>query len=136
MKGEDLSVEEAGSTVFAGSLRDLPLAPAGDHTGTEKRIVFGPGRFWEDYVARFFSVDPGISTPFHAHDWPHYVLITGGSAKGKIMGQEYELEAGSWAFVPENTEHCFDNVGRDKLTFLCIVPKKGDLYWQGEAGSC
>ena len=85
MKGEDLSVEEAGSTVFAGSLRDLPLAPAGDHAGTEKRIVFGPGRFWDDYVARFFSVAPGISTPFHAHDWPHYVLITGGSAKGKIM---------------------------------------------------
>ncbi len=115
--------------VYAGRLEDLPVIQANDHGETEKRIVFGPGRFWDDYVARFFTTGPGSTTPFHAHDWPHYILILEGSAKGLIMGQEVEISAGSWAFVPPNTEHSFENTGSGNLKFICIVPKKGDLYW-------
>ena len=53
-----------------------------------------------------------------------------------IMGKLYELSAGSWAHVPPNTEHFFENTGEGKLSFICIVPKEGDLYWLDQKGSC
>lgn len=129
-------MDEATQKVFAGRLEDLPVIPTEDHGGTEKRVVFGPGQFWDDYVARYFTTAPGAKTPFHAHDWPHYVLITEGSARGMIMGKVYELSAGSWAHVPPNTEHFFENTGEGNLSFICIVPKEGDLYWLDQQGSC
>jgi quercetin dioxygenase-like cupin family protein len=122
--------------ILAGKLEDLPVLAMGDQGGTEKRIVFGPGRFWDDYVARFFTTHPGSSTPFHEHDWPHYILILEGNARAVIVGNSYELSAGSWAYVPPNTEHVFQNTGEGPLKFICIVPKKGDTYWIDNKGSC
>jgi quercetin dioxygenase-like cupin family protein len=129
-------VDADENLVYAGRLEDLPVIPTEDHGGAEKRIVFGPGRFWEDYVARLFTIRQGATTPFHAHDWPHYVLILEGTAKGMIMGQAIDLSAGSWAFVPPNTDHFFENAGSGDLKFICIVPKKGDTYWLDSKGSC
>jgi len=123
-------------TVYAGRLEDLPVIPAPDHGGTEKRVVFGPDKFWDDYVMRHFSIEVGAKSPFHAHDWPHYVVILEGSAKAMIMGKTWDLSAGSWAYVPQDTEHFFENVGKTGLKFLCIVPKKGDMYWMDGKGSC
>lgn len=121
---------------FSGRLEDLPVIPTDDHGGTEKRVVFGPGQFWEDYVVRFFSTPRGGTSPFHSHDWPHYVLVLEGKAKARIMGQDHELSSGSWAFVPPNTEHVFENTGEGPLKFICIVPKEGDLYWMDGKGGC
>ena len=123
-------------TIYVGRFEDLPVIPAADHAGTEKRVVFGPTNFWEDHVMRHFSIEAGAKSPFHAHDWPHYVVILEGSAKAQIMGKTYDLSVGSWAYVPSDTEHFFENVGETGLKFLCIVPKKGDTYWQDNKGSC
>ncbi len=129
-------MEANDDTILAGRFEDLQVFPADDHSGTEKRVVFGPGLFWDDYVMRHFSIDAGAKSPFHSHDWPHYVVILEGSAKAVIMGKTWELSAGSWAFVPQDTEHFFENVGETNLKFLCIVPKKGDTYWMDGKGSC
>lgn len=114
--------------VFAGRLDDLPVIPAPDHGGTEKRVVFCPGRFWNGYVMRYFSTKAGEKTPFHTHDWPHYVVVLEGSARALIMGKTWDLSAGSWAYVPANTEHFFENAGVTTLKFLCTVPEHGDPY--------
>jgi quercetin dioxygenase-like cupin family protein len=129
-------MDESAAGIFAGRLEDLPVILAEDHGGTEKRVVFGPDRFWEDHVVRFFTTAEGERSPFHAHDWPHYVLILEGTADGMIMGKVYGLSAGSWAYVPPNTEHYFQNTGKGPLKFICIVPKEGDLYWLDQKGSC
>ena len=44
---------------FAGKLEDLPeLKAFSSGEGVVKRIVFGPGRFFDDYVVRFFTLPP------------------------------------------------------------------------------
>lgn len=111
---------------FAGRLDDLPPVPAPGHGGTTKRIVFGPGRFWDDHVVRFFTTAPGQKSPAHTHDWPHYLLFLEGQARGLILGKVYEFTSGSWAYIPSNTEHFLENTGTGDLKFICIVPKKGD----------
>jgi len=94
--------------------------------GVEKCIIFGPGRFREDYVVRHFTVEAGAQTPFHSHEWPHYIIILEGAAKALIMGETLHLEAGSWAYVPPDSRHGFQNTGGGMLSFLCIVPRRGD----------
>lgn len=113
---------------YTGLLEELPVMPAGDHKGIEKRVVFGPGLFWDSHVARYFSVDAGEGSPFHQHDWPHFVLFLSGSGEALIMGKKHTVGEGSWAYVPSNTEHYFKNTGEKPLRFICIVPRKGDPF--------
>ena len=45
---------------YSGKIKDLPTADAGTHMlGGEKRIVFGPERFWPTHVMRCFTLQPG-----------------------------------------------------------------------------
>ncbi|MGC9373197.1 MAG: cupin domain-containing protein [Thermovirgaceae bacterium] len=117
---------KSGNTVFGGSIRDLVSRKTPSLPGVEKRIIFGPGRFWEDYVVRHFTVEAGAETPFHTHEWPHYIIILEGTAEALIMGETLRLEAGSWAYVPPGSRHGFQNTGEGTLSFLCIVPRRGD----------
>ncbi len=115
-----------------GRLEDLPVIATPEMEGTTKRVVFGPGRFWDDYVVRFFTTRSGSRTPFHSHDWPHYILILEGQVKGTIDGRTCELEGGCWAYVPPGVEHVFENVGTGDLKSICMVPKKGDPFDEGK----
>lgn len=113
---------------YGGSLEDLPQEPMEGHGGVTKRVVFGPGRFWDDHVVRYFTTEGGGKTPFHSHDWPHYVIILEGEARGVLGETTCDLRAGSWAYVPPDEEHCFENTGTGPLKFLCIVPRRGDPF--------
>ncbi|HOO86175.1 MAG TPA: cupin domain-containing protein [Synergistaceae bacterium] len=118
----------ADFVLLAGKISDIRLAEDPSHaSGIEKRIVFAPGKFWNDYVARHFTVKGKNSkTPFHTHDWPHYVFILSGRCNATIDGTVYPLEKGCWAHVPPNVEHFFESTGEEPLDFICIVPPKGD----------
>jgi len=43
-----------------------------------------------------------------------------------LDGQDYQLEAGSFAYVPSNKLHQFTNTGNGRFAFICIVPEEGD----------
>ena len=109
----------AAKGTYGGKIEDLPLIDTPDlDSRISKRVVFGPGRFLDDQVVRYFTSAPGVKTPFHSHDWPHHVFIMDGEAMAKIAGETYSLPAGSWAYVPPNAEHFFENVGDRDLKFL------------------
>lgn len=121
-----MSRKKKADTRFGGSLKELEAFEDPSLPGVKKRIVFGPGRFWEEYVVRHFTIEPGAETPFHSHKWPHYIIILEGCAEGFLMGERHRLPAGSWAYAPSATEHVFRNTGNSNLSFLCIVPRHGD----------
>lgn len=101
------------------------LAP--DVTVT-KRIIFGPGAFWDDYAMRHFVLPDGESIPRHAHEWDHLVLSLGGRGEVEVEGERYDLASGNWARVPGGKEHQFRNIGNEDFTFICIVPVRGDPH--------
>ncbi|MCF7936747.1 MAG: cupin domain-containing protein [Synergistales bacterium] len=117
-------MNECTQTNLAGSLRDIEPEP--ETGGFTKRIVFGPGRFWEDYVMRLFTLAPQGTSPHHSHHWPHYILVQEGAGRAVIDGDTYEIEAGSWAHVPPNVEHHLENGGDGPFSFICIVPRHGE----------
>lgn len=107
---------------------DLKALGAGEGDSISKRVAFGPGKFWDDHVMRVFTVKPGAASPFHHHDWPHYVIFLQGKARGVIDGVTIDLEEGSYTYVPPMVDHNFTNSGDGDLTFICIVPTRGDNY--------
>lgn len=91
-----------------------------------KKVLISPIQGWEGYVMREFELGQGGYTPSHTHPWPHIIYILNGKGTLHLDGQDYLLEAGSFAFVPSNKLHQFTNTGIDGFVFICIVPEEGD----------
>jgi quercetin dioxygenase-like cupin family protein len=91
-----------------------------------KRVLVSPAEGWDGWVMRLFDVEPGGHTPRHAHDWPHINFIAAGSGTLHLDGEDYRIEAGSFAFVPAGLVHQFSADAGGSLSFVCIVPEHGD----------
>ena len=103
----------------------VPMAGAGIQ-GVVKRVLVSPEQGWDGWVMRLFDIDPGGHTPQHAHDWPHINFVAGGRGVLHLDGEDYQLEAGSYAFVPAGLKHQFRAAADEPLSFVCIVPEAGD----------
>jgi len=91
-----------------------------------KQSLIGPEQGWNGYVMRLFTVEEGGFTPRHSHPWPHINYIISGKGSVYLSGKEYEIGAGSIAYVPNNTAHQFMANKGETLKFICIVPEEGD----------
>ncbi len=95
--------------------------------GAVRKVLISPAEGWEGYVMRVFDVDKGGSTPKHSHDWPHINYILKGNGILYLDGVDYEIEEGSFAYIPGGKEHNFRNTGTGELSLICIVPEEGDV---------
>ena len=93
--------------------------------GAAMKVLVGPEQGWEDHVMRVLEVEAGGYTPRHTHDWPHINYVIKGKGILHLNGEDKVIEAGSYAYVPSNILHQFQNTGEEPLEFICIVPKKG-----------
>ena len=91
-----------------------------------KKVLISPTQGWAGYVMREFELDQGGYTPRHTHPWPHIIYILAGQGTLHLDGQDYQVEAGSFAFAPNNKLHQFINTGDGRFAFICIVPEEGD----------
>ncbi len=89
------------------------------------KVLVSPTEGWEGYVMRILEVEAGGYTPKHSHPWPHINYIISGKGRLHLDGKDIDVEAGSFAYVPLDTEHQFSNVGSEKFEFICIVPEEG-----------
>ena len=89
------------------------------------KVLISPENGWKDHVMRLFEVGQGGHTPRHVHAWPHINYIIAGQGILHMEGRDEPIEAGSYAYVPENKLHQFKNTGTGALRFICIVPQEG-----------
>ncbi len=108
-------------------LLEVPFEETSGYTGVKKQIVIGPADGSDEIVMRYFTLEPGGSSPFHSHDWPHLVRIEQGSGV-MLDAQKHPspVSAGDYIFVESNILHCFQNTGEEALAFICIVPARGE----------
>lgn len=95
--------------------------------GVLKKVLVSPQEGWEGWVMRVFELESGGHTPKHTHDWPHINWIVSGKGSLFLEDKLHNIEAGSFAYVPNNILHQFKNEGEDNLTFICIVPEEGEV---------
>lgn len=91
-----------------------------------KQVLVGPAQGWQGWVMRSFTIAENGYTPRHTHPWPHINYIISGNGTLFLDGEEYPVQAGSVAYVPNDAEHQFRNTGTGDFTFICIVPEEGD----------
>ncbi len=89
------------------------------------KALISPKEGWEGYVMRLFQLGSEGYTPRHTHPWPHINYIIQGKGVLHIDGEDKEIEAGSFAYVPSGKLHQFINKGKDNLKLICIVPEEG-----------
>ena len=92
-----------------------------------KKSIVTPKEGWKGQAMRVFEIGEGGHTPKHTHPWSHVNYILEGNGRLYLDGVEYEVEAGSYAYVPDHSIHQFSNTGKGKFRFICIVPEEGDL---------
>ncbi len=97
-----------------------------DLSGVTRKVLVGPLQGWTDHVMRVFELAPGGYTPKHSHEWFHVNYVLSGRGTLFLDGQQNDLQAGSFAFVPSGREHRFRNTGEEPFVFICIVPEPGD----------
>ncbi len=115
--------------MFVGHIEDIEKTEINspELKGVLKQAPIGSEQGWEDHVMRIFTLKAGGYTPKHTHPWPHinYVLKGTGSL---YRGDGFTpIRAGSVAYIPNGVEHQFVNDSGDELSFICIVPKEGDV---------
>ncbi|NLK72322.1 MAG: cupin domain-containing protein [Clostridiales bacterium] len=89
------------------------------------RVLISPKEGWEGYVMRIWELGKDGHSAKHLHDWPHIVYVLEGKGKLNMDGIDYDLEPGSYAFIPANVLHQFINKNEEPLEFICIVPEEG-----------
>lgn len=116
-------------TKLIGKISELPNVGGGHFIeNSTKKIVFGPDRFWPDYVMRCFTLQPGAGSEAHAHPWPHYAVLLKGTGVFQIDGVDTPIESCDYIHVPGGRQHSFRNTSEtEELMLLCIVPKIGDV---------
>lgn len=92
------------------------------------KVLVSPENGWEDYTMREFILGVNCSTPNHNHPWPHINYVISGQGTLTIDGQVNELKKGSYAYVPNDIQHQFTNIGNEDLVFICIVPSENHRF--------
>jgi len=106
--------------------KSAEVSPVPYPGGIQKRVLVGPAQGAPTFVMRQFEVPPGSESPYHTHDWEHEVYILAGSGAAVSEGGETPVQPGDAVLVPPNELHCFRNTGPQTLTFLCLVPLRGE----------
>ncbi len=98
-----------------------------DHGGLKKQVLIGPEDGSREIVMRFFSIQPGDVSPYHAHGFPHVVHIQQGEgAVVDSQGKEHSLKAGMVLYIHDDEPHSLKNTGKGPFEFLCMVPERGE----------
>ncbi|MGB9789124.1 MAG: cupin domain-containing protein [Thermotoga caldifontis] len=79
------------------------------------------------FVMRLFTLEPSASTPFHSHPWEHEVFVVKGKLKVVSQDRERIVEEGFFVYVAPNELHQFVNISDGPSSFICVVPKEGEV---------
>ncbi|MFX0003384.1 MAG: cupin domain-containing protein [Candidatus Hodarchaeota archaeon] len=77
----------------------------------------------KNFAMRRIEVKPDQRIPLHNHPEEHEIYILEGN--GKFYNDKGEIELvkqGDFVFILPNEKHGIDNVGKDNLIFLCLIP--------------
>ena len=77
-----------------------------------------------NFAMRYFELEPKAKSPHHSHEWEHEVFILDGQCNVFCDGQEKTASEGYVVYVPPKSVHHFENIGENRLRFLCLVPHK------------
>lgn len=77
----------------------------------------------KNFAMRRFEVNPGAKVPLHHHSQDHEIYILHGNGIFyDDSGKQEEVIPGNAIYIPPNEKHAINNIGSEKLIFLCLIP--------------
>ncbi len=112
-------------------IKKLADSPVVDFPGVEgtitKHLVIGPEDGSHELVLRHFDLEPGASSPYHRHGYPHLVWVVNGSgALIDAQKRAHPLVAGDYVYINDDELHQFQNTSSEAFKFICVVPPRGE----------
>lgn len=78
------------------------------------------------YMRRFTIKEKG-KMPLHKHEnMSHIQYVLKGRINVTIGDEEFEVESGSFLFIPKDTPHSYENLNDGESRFICIIPAVKD----------
>ncbi len=102
----------------------VPAEPVQGSPGAAIRWLWTQKDGAPSFSLRVIEVQPGASTPHHAHPYEHEVYVLSGRARLMEGERAHALEPGDTALVMPDETHQFVNAGPDVLRFVCVIPLK------------
>lgn len=94
----------------------------------EGKVVIGPQDGAENFVFRYFVVQPGGNSTMpdqHVHD--HGIYILHGRGEVHLNGEVYPIAERDMVYIAPNDVHGLVNTGDVPLGFICVIPNKTRL---------
>jgi len=110
-----------GEKMLVKDLKDCKDIVAGD--GSIVKEVFRPEKegLGVGYSMAHARVLPGQITKLHSLNSSEAYFILEGRGRMHIDGEEREVVAGQYVFIPPNAKQKIRNIGKGELVFICIV---------------
>ena len=93
-----------------------------EFVGVVKQVLIGREDGAQNFVIRYFRIEPGGHSRLESHPHDHGVVILHGKAKVQLNDEFLELDPLDVVYVGGNDLHQFSNIGEDALGFLCVIP--------------
>lgn len=88
------------------------------------KVLIGKSDGAQNFVIRYFRVEPGGWTALESHPHDHGIFILHGRAKVRLGEETVEAGPRDAIFIPPNETHQLIPIGEEPLGFLCIIPPK------------
>jgi quercetin dioxygenase-like cupin family protein len=113
IKKKYTDVEEKQATLSDGTRVD----------GVSVRWLIDESIGAKNFAMRRFEIKVGGKVPLHNHEQDHEIYILSGSGRFYNDNQEiYIVKEGDIVYIPPNEKHGIDNLGKENLVFICLVP--------------
>ena len=95
-----------------------------DTKGADGKVLIGKADGAQQFIIRYFSVQPGGWTAHENHRHDHGILILHGRACVLLGREEVEVGPLDAVYISPGEAHQLRALGEEPLGFLCIVPPK------------
>jgi quercetin dioxygenase-like cupin family protein len=92
--------------------------------GADGKVLIGKADGAQQFIVRYFRVEPGGWTAHEKHPHDHGIFVLHGRARVLIGSKEVEVGPRDAVYISPNEEHQLHTLGDEPLGFLCVIPPK------------
>lgn len=93
--------------------------------GVKMKMLLAPEES-PNFAMRNFTIEAGGHMPLHTNTVEHEQYVLSGRAKVQVGEESFEAKAGDVLLIPAGVAHCYETIGEEAYSFLCLVPKGED----------
>ncbi|MGO9015433.1 MAG: cupin domain-containing protein [Dissulfurispiraceae bacterium] len=92
--------------------------------GADGKVLIGKADGAQQFIIRYFRVEPGGCSALENHPHDHGIFILHGRARVLLGSVEVEVGPRDAVYISPNETHQLSPIGDEALGFLCVVPPK------------